>query len=61
MSRAVSTKKLSMGQEVTFTSHEEKQLHHAFDFLAGYSRRLKLKTSLAANLKQFTQLGRFVL
>lgn len=52
-------KTLSTGQTISLTAHEEKTLRHAYDYMAGYSKRLALTNMIDKKKQEYKQLGKF--
>lgn len=52
------TKRLSTGQTIKLTAHEEKLLRQSYEYLAGYAKRQHLRNSIAAKNKEFDGLGK---
>ena len=54
----VEPKKLSTGQTISLTPHEEKTLKHAYDYMAGYAKRLHLTSMVDKKKEEYKQFGR---
>ena len=52
------TKRLSTGQTINLTAHEEKLLRQAYEYLAGYAKRQHFRNTIATKNKDFSGLGK---
>lgn len=51
----VEPKTLSTGQTISLTAHEDKTLRHAYDYMAGYSKRLTLTNMIDKKKEEYKQ------
>eukprot|EP01006_Ploeotia_vitrea_P020393 TRINITY_DN52668_c0_g1_i1.p1 TRINITY_DN52668_c0_g1~~TRINITY_DN52668_c0_g1_i1.p1 ORF type:complete len:276 (+),score=-4.65 TRINITY_DN52668_c0_g1_i1:36-863(+) len=49
-------KRLSTGQIISLTGHEEKSLRHAYDYMAGYAKRKMLTKKIATKTKEYNNI-----
>ena len=53
----VEPKTLSTGQTISLTAHEERTLKHAYDYMAGYAKRLTLTNMIDKKKEEYKQFG----